>query len=92
MSTNKKIPAKKIATKKLIVRKMVIKNLPVKKPINDKNKSVKSKVTPAKPAASVFGPDLQKRIDYAKGNGPKTSRGRDPQRSLEVLGEEETSK
>ncbi len=66
---------KKPTTKKLIVRKMVIKKLPAKKIIVKKTKLVKSKATPAKAvAASVFGPDLQKRIDYAKGNGPKMTK------------------
>lgn len=85
MSTSKKISAKKTptkkptikksvvkkpTTKKLIVRKMVIKNLPVKKITPSKSSS-------KKPSPSVFGPDLQKRIDYAKGNGPKMAKSFD---------------
>lgn len=59
MSTPKKTAPKKTSTKKSALKK----------------KSVKSKATRAKAlAASVFGPDLQKRIDYAKGNGPKIAK------------------
>lgn len=66
MSSPKKSSSKKITLKK----KTVVKKSTVKK-----TKSLKSKTAPTKAsAASVFGPDLQKRIDYSKGNGPKIAK------------------